>query len=86
LGGAVVKTRRRGAICCDDGLEVIAFPPLFLTVPVRGEGSGGRNLFGLIDGGFLEVSAVHHGEGRGVGGQQLVLISSDWSLCRASFR
>ena len=38
------------------------------------------------DGGFLEVSAVHHGEGRGVCGQQLVLVSVDWSLCRASFR
>ena len=81
-----MKARRRGAVCGDDGLEVVAFPPLLLTVAICSEGSSGRDLLGLADGGFLEVRAVHHGECRGVGGQHLVWVVSDWSLCRASFR
>jgi hypothetical protein len=81
-----VKIRRGGAVGGDDGLEIVALPPFLLTVAIRGERGGGRNLLGLVDGGFLEVRAVHHGEGCGVLGQQSMGIDSDWSLCRASFR
>lgn len=81
-----MKSRRSGAVGGDDGFEVVAFPTLLLTISVCSEGSGCRNLFGLANGGFFDVGAVHHGKGRGVGGQQILRIESDWSLCRASFR
>jgi hypothetical protein len=41
----------------DDGLQVLALPPLLAAVAVRGL----RDLFGLVDGGLLDVGAIHIG-------------------------
>ena len=50
-----------GALGGDDGLEVLALPPLLAAVAVGGLG----DLLGLVDGRLFDVGAIHRGGGRG---------------------
>lgn len=77
LRGTVVDVGGR-VVGGDDGFEVVTFPPLLLTVivivvvAVCCERGSGRNLLCLIECGLFQISAVHHGKGGCVGGQQSV--------------
>jgi hypothetical protein len=62
-----VKTRP-GLFSGDDRLQVVAFPPFLLSVPVGSQCGGGRDFLGLRGDDFLDLGAIHHREGGGVVG------------------
>jgi hypothetical protein len=61
-----------------DRFEVVAFPPLLLTVAVGGHCGGRRDFLGLVGYSRFDVGAIHHRPDGGVSGDDCVR----WICCR----